>query len=126
MKDKFYRCPICGNVFGVIKDAGVRPVCCGKPMEIIEANSTEAAFEKHIPEVEVKDGVVNVVVGSTLHPMLPEHFIDWVLIATTHGRHRLVLKPGQEPKVSLKLADGEEVLRVYANCNLHGLWVKEL
>ena len=126
MEDKIYRCPICGNVFGVMHDGGVTPVCCGKPMEVIVANSTEAATEKHIPEVEVKDGTVNVVVGSTLHPMTEAHYIDWVLIVTTRGRHRLVLKPTDEPKVSLGLGKDEKVVRVYAHCNIHGLWVKEL
>ncbi len=126
MKDKFYYCPICKNFFGVIHDSNVTPICCGKPMQVIEANSTEAAVEKHIPVVEIKDGVCHVVVGSVLHPMVEEHWIDWVMVATTLGRHRLVLRPGQEPKVDLKLAEKEEVLRVYAHCNLHGLWVKEL
>ncbi len=126
MKDKFYYCPICKNFFGVINDANVTPVCCGKPMEVVNANSQEAAVEKHIPEVNVEGNVCHVVVGSVIHPMTEEHWIDWVMVATNLGRHRIVLKPGQEPKVDLLLAENEKVLRVYAHCNIHGLWVKEL
>lgn len=126
MADKFYRCKHCGNTFGVMVDGGVTPICCGEPMVEIKANSTEAAVEKHIPEVTVDGNKVEVVVGSVLHPMTPEHWIDWVLVATNKGRHRIVLQPGEEPKVTVTLADEEKVARVYAHCNLHGLWVKEL
>lgn len=126
MKDKFYYCPICKNFFGVIHDAGVTPICCGKPMQEIHANSQDAAVEKHIPVVKVEGNICYVEVGSVLHPMSEEHWIDWVMVATNLGRHRVVLNPGQEPKVELPLAKDETVLRVYAHCNLHGLWVKEL
>ena len=30
MEAKFYKCPICGNVFAVIEDSGVVPVCAKK------------------------------------------------------------------------------------------------
>ena len=126
MEDKFYRCPICGNVFGVIHDAGVTPVCCGKPMETIKANSTEAATEKHIPVVTIENGICTVKVGEVAHPMLDEHYIDWIMVHTNKGRHRFVLKPHEAPEVKLHLGENEEVLRVFANCNLHGLWVKEV
>lgn len=126
MEDKFYRCPICGNVFGVIHDGGVRPICCGKPMEEIKANSVDAAKEKHVPHVELSEDTCLVKVGEVAHPMTEEHYIDWVMIHTSLGRHRFVLKPNENPEVTLNLSMGEKVLKVYAHCNLHGLWVKEL
>lgn len=27
------KCEACGNVVTMVKDSGVTPVCCGKPME---------------------------------------------------------------------------------------------
>ena len=37
-----------------------------------------------------------------------------------------VLKPNEEPKACFALCEGDEVEAVYAYCNLHGLWKKEL
>ena len=51
MEAKFYKCPICGNVFAVIEDSGVVPVCCGKPMLHLNAMQTDGAAEKHVPVV---------------------------------------------------------------------------
>ena len=57
---KFYKCSVCGNIIGKIHDSGVPVVCCGKPMDHLEANTVEASFEKHIPDVKVEDGIVKV------------------------------------------------------------------
>ena len=32
------------------------------------------------------------------------------------------LKPGDKPEAVFLLADGDEPVAVYENCNLHGLW----
>lgn len=29
---KYLKCEVCGNVVAVVKDSGVTPMCCGKPM----------------------------------------------------------------------------------------------
>ena len=81
-KNKFYICEKCGNVVGMIHSSGVTPVCCGQKMTELQAGVVEASREKHIPEVSVKDGTVEVVVGSVLHPMAQEHSILWVYLET--------------------------------------------
>lgn len=124
--EKFYRCPICGNFLGVINDAGVVPVCCGKPMLFVEANSTDAAQEKHVPVVELHGEKLLVKIGSVPHPMALEHYIQWVFVVTNLGRHRMVLEPGKPPEAHIALLPGEKPTRVYEYCNLHGLWVKDL
>jgi superoxide reductase len=58
--------------------------------------------------------------------MLPEHFIQWIYIRTTHGGQRKELIPGQKPHAEFALVEGEKVLEVYEFCNLHGLWKKEV
>ena len=50
------KCRMCGEMVKVLKDEGCNIVCCGKPMETIVPNSVDAAFEKHVPNYEVKDG----------------------------------------------------------------------
>jgi superoxide reductase len=122
---KFYRCNHCGNIFGVIKDAGVTPVCCGEPMEELVANTTDAAQEKHVPVIE-RDGVtVTVKVGSVPHPMLEEHFIQWIVINQGDLTQRKALKPGDAPEATFTVSDATAKVTAYEYCNLHGLWTAE-
>lgn len=93
-----------------------------KCLKELKANTTDGTKEKHVPVVEVKDGVVNVVVGSVLHPQTPEHLIEFILVVTTNGVYRKDLKPTDEPKASFALKADEKVIEVYEYCNLHGLW----
>ena len=125
MKAKFYICRHCGNLVGMVKDAGVHIVCCGEKMEALAPNTVEASSEKHLPVVTVENDTVHVNIGSADHPMLPEHFIEWVYVQTENGGQRKALKPGDAPNVSFRLCDDKPVA-VYAYCNLHGLWMTEI
>ena len=75
---KFYVCRHCGNLAGMIHDAGVPIICCGEKMEELIPNTVDASNEKHVPQVTVAEGIVKVNVGSVEHPMTPEHSIQWV------------------------------------------------
>ena len=119
---KFYLCEKCGNEIEMIYSSGVTPVCCGSKMTELVAGTVEASREKHIPVYSVDKNVVEVNVGSIDHPMAPEHYIEWVVLETSTGVQRKLLKPGNAPKVSFVLDEGETVEAVYAYCNLHGLW----
>lgn len=119
----FFRCNTCGNLVGLIKKGGGQLVCCGKPMEKLEANTTDAATEKHIPVAERKDGKLFVKVGSVAHPMTPEHYIEWIAVTDGHSTQRISLTPSDKPEAVFCDKDNVEV---YAYCNLHGLWKAEL
>ena len=122
MDMKFYICEHCGNIIAKVKDAGVPVVCCGEKMKELVPNTEDAAQEKHVPVYEVKGNVVEVNVGAADHPMLEEHFIEWVALQTDKGNQRKALRPGAAPHATFALLDGEQVEAVYAYCNLHGLW----
>ena len=122
MEMKFYRCSVCGQIVAMVKKAACPVMCCGKPMEEIVAGSTDAAVEKHVPVVEVDGNKVTVTVGSVAHPMLPEHYIEWIAIQTKQGNQRKALNPGDAPKACFALCEGDEVEAAYAYCNLHSLW----
>ncbi len=122
---KFYICKHCGNIVGLIHDAGVPLVCCGEKMSELVPNTTEAATEKHLPVVEMDGNVVKVSVGSVEHPSTEEHYIAWVYLETAHGGQRKAIQPGEKPEVSFALQD-DELIAVYAYCNLHGLWKTEI
>lgn len=122
MKQKFFACAHCGNIVAMIKDASVPIVCCGEPMKELIPGTTEASAEKHIPVCRVEGNRVTVSVGSTQHPMLDEHSIEWAALQTRQGAQYKTLRPGSSPEVSFALCGADEVEAVYAYCNLHGLW----
>ena len=119
---KIYICEHCGNIITKIDDAGVPVMCCGQVMKEVIAGEVEASHEKHIPVVNNNDKLVEVTIGSVEHPMTEEHLIEWVMIETTQGIQIKKLKAGNLPKVEFKLSKNDELLSVYAYCNLHGLW----
>lgn len=124
-ENRFYICEHCGNIVGMIHDAGVPVMCCGQKMTRLEPGKVEASHEKHIPVVKCDGNTVKVVVGSAAHPMTEEHSITWVYLQTDRGGQRKLLSPGSEPEVTFALAD-EKPVAVYAYCNLHGLWKTEI
>ena len=115
----FFRCEKCGNIVAQIHNGGGTLTCCGQEMTRLEANVTDAAVEKHIPVVTREDGKIKVMVGSVLHPMIAEHYIEWIALVSEEKVELAYLKPGQEPQACLsELKSGT----IYAYCNLHGLW----
>lgn len=122
---RFYLCEHCGNLVGMIHDAGVPLVCCGQKMTQLNPGTVDASVEKHTPVVTVEGNTVRVTVGSVAHPMTEEHSITWVYLQTDRGGQRKCLVAGEEPTVTFALAD-EKPAAAYAYCNLHGLWKTEI
>ena len=122
---RFFICEHCGNIIGLIKDAGVPMQCCGQKMTELIPGTVDAAVEKHLPVVEVNSNLVKVNIGEVTHPMTDEHFIQWVYLQTDKGGQRKNLLPTDAPEVTFALSD-EKPLAVYAYCNLHGLWKTEI
>ena len=121
--NKYYICKHCGNIVTKLEDSGVPVVCCGSPMTELVPNTTDAATEKHVPVVEVTEGLVTVTVGSVEHPMTAEHNIPWIALETEKGVQIRHLAPEEAPKATFLLGEGETIVRVLAYCNLHGLWM---
>ncbi|MDL2285987.1 desulfoferrodoxin [Desulfococcaceae bacterium OttesenSCG-928-F15] len=117
-----YRCGICGNLIEVFIAGGGELVCCGKPMKHETENTVDAALEKHVPVVEKIPGGFKVTVGSVEHPMLAEHYIEWIEVIDGDRVYRQDLHPGQKP-VATFMIDAESVI-ARESCNLHGLWKK--
>ena len=118
---EIYRCAVCGNVVEVVNPGAVLS-CCGQPMKLMKENTTDGAKEKHVPVIEPVEGGYRVSVASVEHPMLPEHYIQWIELLTPTDVLRHELKPGEKPEaVFLTEAAAEDIVaREY--CNLHGLW----
>ncbi|MBR3988560.1 MAG: desulfoferrodoxin [Clostridia bacterium] len=122
---RFFKCNHCGNIIGVIHNAGVPMMCCGEKMQELIPGTVDAAVEKHVPVVKVDGNIVTVKVGEVEHPMVEEHFIQWVYMQTNRGGQRKCLKPGDKPEVKFALCD-EVPVAVFEYCNLHGLWKADI
>lgn len=121
----FLKCPKCGQIVLSIKNKPCDVYCCGVPMEKIIPGTSDGAYEKHVPVWQQEGNVVKVQVGSVAHPMLLEHFIEWIALETKEGAQIKNLKPEEVPEAVFALSEGDEVLGVYEYCNLHGLWKAE-
>ncbi|MCK5237429.1 MAG: desulfoferrodoxin [Deltaproteobacteria bacterium] len=124
-KSDIYKCEECGNIVEVLHEGKCDPECCGKTMKVFEANTTDAAKEKHVPVITKNGDKVVITVGSTLHPMDEDHYIEWIELIVDDKTLRQDLSPGGEPMAVFKcLASTGIIVRAY--CNLHGLWQSEL
>ena len=59
-------------------------------------------------------------VGSTAHPMISEHYIQWIELLTSASVLKCGLKPGDMPE-AVFFTD-EECVCAREYCNLYGLW----
>ncbi len=116
------KCSSCGATVRVIKDChcgGCGIICCKNPMEVIEANSVDAAAEKHIPTYEIKNGKLEVRVN---HVMEDEHYIEWIALVDDKSEEYIYLKPHEEATCTFDKTSGV----LYSYCNQHGLWKNEI
>lgn len=122
MDRKFFVCEGCGGITALVR-AGDKSKDTGKRgFTKLEAGSIDAATEKHVPVYTVEGAKVSVKVGEVDHPMLEEHFIEFIAVSTDKGFYVRNLKAGEAPAAEFTIGEGETVDGVYAYCNLHGLW----
>ena len=119
MELKLYRCAHCGNIAFKVVDKGVPLMCCGQKMEELVPNTTDGALEKHVPQITREGSHVTVQVGSTIHPMLEEHYIQFIAAVSGSKVTFQSTKPGEEPVMK---TGGAEPVTAYEYCNLHGYW----
>ena len=145
-ENRFYHCPACGTVIGMIHDGGCPLSCCGTEMEHLIPNTETDA--KHTPLIRVHKKHASpeeccrtpdtepcctdaaceqycVEVGQTHHPMEDDHAIRWIYLQTNVGGHRKCLSPGGKPSACFALTE-EKPTAVYAYCDKHGLYMTEL
>ena len=89
------KCSSCGATVKVIKDCkcSCNFECCGKRLVDLDINSKDAAFEKHIPEYEIKDDKLIVRVN---HVMDSDHFIEWICFVNDEREDYVYLNPGED------------------------------
>ncbi len=121
-----FKCEKCGSMVIKINDAACTPVCCGDPMTSLVPGTSDGAHEKHVPVVEIDGNKVTVKVGEVEHPMMDNHYIQYIWLVTDKGFMQKNLSPSDKPVAEFILADGEKAVAAYEYCNLHGLWKKDI
>lgn len=134
---RFYRCPACETVIGMIHDGGSPIYCCGAEMERLDVHGADdPGAETHLPHASMDEYRIHITVGDQPHPMTAEHAIQWIYLQTDRGGQRKCLSGASHdkmkddietagPTATFALAD-EHPRAVYAYCGRHGLWRKEL
>lgn len=119
-KLEIYKCAQCGNIVEVLHGGVGQFVCCDEPMELLDEKTADATTEKHVPVIEKIDAGYKVKVGSVPHPMLDEHYIQWIELLADGKAYRQFLEPGNEPEAVFNV-DADSV-KAREHCNIHGLW----
>lgn len=117
------RCNKCGALVKAFKDCtcddcGIK--CCDEQMKTLVPNSTDASFEKHVPEYEIVNDEILVRVN---HVMEEDHYIEWVAYSFDNKEYVVYFKPGEEAKATFPYVEGATI---YSYCNKHALWSKEV
>ena len=84
---------------------------------LLNANTSDAATEKHVPVVTIDGNKVSVIVGEVVHPMLEEHLISHIILETDKEVKIVKLTHIDEPKAEFILND-EKPIAVYEYCSL--------
>jgi superoxide reductase len=114
-KKEIYKCETCGIIVEIVHEGGGIPICCGQPMKLMRENEVDASHEKHVPVIDGK----KVKVGSAPHPMIAEHYIEWIEATSETGEiAKVFLKPDSKPEAKFSF----KPVSARAYCNLHGLW----
>ena len=115
------KCPACGALIKVIKDCNCCGImCCDKKMISLKPNSTDAAFEKHIPEYEI---INNKLVVTVNHVMEDNHYIEWIALITNKKEEYHYFDPKEKATCEFDIV---EEGTIYSYCNTHGLWKKDI
>ncbi len=119
----FKKCMKCGALVQVFEDChcdncGIQ--CCGEQMTTLVPNSVDAAAEKHVPSFDILEDKIYATVN---HVMDEDHYIEWIAFVSDHKTIIKYLRPGKEAKAHCKYKPG---MAIYAYCNKHGLWKKEV
>ena len=110
-RNKFYVCPICGNVIQSVGEAVI--ICCGLTLPPLEAENED---NEHIIYFERVEDEYYVTVG---HPMTKEHYISFLAAVSNNGVQFVKLYPQGNAEARFKIS---RVKYLYAYCIKDGLF----
>ncbi|MBN1194928.1 MAG: desulfoferrodoxin [Methanomicrobiaceae archaeon] len=120
---EFYTCGSCGNVVMITHTGEGELTCCDQPMKLLEEKTADAGKEKHVPVIEKTASGIRVKVGEVPHPMMKEHYIQWISVKKDRNFYIHALRPGEAPEAEFPVQDTNVKSLIY--CNVHGLWTNK-
>jgi superoxide reductase len=139
--DKLYVCKNCGHI--AFAEAPEKCPVCGVGKSNYNENpqavhpAEKEGKEKHVPAIVVTDTCglipqackdVHIKVGSTPHPMEPEHWIEWIDVYINHVfSARYSMQPqALQAAVGVHLKSEQSgIITAIEHCNKHGTWMSE-
>lgn len=115
LRNKFYVCPICGNVIHSIGEGSFN--CCGIKLPVQQAEEIDEKHSLSIEKVE-NDWFI-----SMEHSMSKEHYISFFAYLTSNKVQLVKLYPEQNPEVRFPISGHG---KLYVFCNKHGLFSKRI
>lgn len=121
-KLELYKCSLCSNLIEVVLPGVGELACCGKPMMRLDPQKEDSLAEKHVPVIEHSADGVEIRVGSTLHPMDDNHYIEFIEVNSPDKKYvkRRYFLPHEQPILKYKCSCDKVEAREY--CNVHGLF----
>ncbi len=102
-----------------------------KISEIVKSGDLEGK-EKHLPVIEVNDGIATVSVSKgAMHVSTAEHYIAWIRLYGVKKENNMLIDIAYmsfaptcvAPKLTVELLASEyKELYAVSYCNIHGLW----
>ncbi len=122
---EYLKCKHCDELFEKVFEGSVckEHECACKDMDAVKPKTADWKNEKHVPIIEKTEKGIKVTVGSTLHPMVEDHWITMIEVVKDNMQYRAYLKPGDAPVAEFPIDDVNVLAREY--CNKHGLWANK-
>ena len=114
LRNKFYVCPVCGNVIHTLGNTVVS--CCGITLPPLEAEEPDGDHTITVENVEDEHFI------TVHHPMTKAHYISFVAYVTSDRIQLVKLYPEGNAQTRLQMR-GFGYLYYY--CNRHGLFRKK-
>ena len=118
----FKKCGNCGTLVKVMINSKeeLEKICSKDDTKIIKPNTEDASFEKHVPNFVINGNKIDVKIN---HPMDEDHYIMFITMKTENEETTKYLRPGDLAEASFEYK-GKGI--IYAYCNKHSLWSKEI
>ncbi len=111
LREKFYVCPLCGNV---IQSAGEAVIsCCGIVLPSLEAEQADSSHWLTVNQVEDDYWV------TVSHEMNKEHYISFIAAIRDNGCELVKLYPEGNAEARFKISRTKYLV---CYCNRHGLF----
>lgn len=115
----FYYCESCQQISFHIVDKDHHITCCDEEMRLLIPNEDKEEHKDHHINLRKVGNFLSITIGDA-HQMIDVHHIEFIVLETNQGMQ--IKKISDMAQASFILDHLEDIISVYAYCNLHGLF----